>query len=72
MINSIKENSLYEYIFEVDFEYPDKLHELHDYPLAPEKLKINHGVVSNNFSNKANDYGINMFFIKKIFSCICH
>ena len=29
-------------VLEVDLEYPEKLHELHnDYPLAPERLKIN-------------------------------
>ena len=26
------------YVFEVDLEYPKKLWELHDYPLAPERL----------------------------------
>ena len=29
-------------VLEVDLEYPEQLHELHnDYPLAPERLKIN-------------------------------
>ena len=37
----ISENSLDGHILEVDPEYPDELHELHnDYPLAPENLKL--------------------------------
>ena len=40
-VNSIKEKRLIGYILEVDLEYPNELHELHnDYPLAPEKLAI--------------------------------
>ena len=40
-VNSISEKSPVGYILEVDLEYPDKLHVLHnDYPLAPEKLAI--------------------------------
>ena len=36
------------YFLEFDLEYSDKLHELHnDYPLAPEKLAISSGMLSN-------------------------
>ena len=38
--NSIEKSPI-GYFLEVDLEYPDELHELHnDYPLAPEKLVI--------------------------------
>ena len=38
-VNSVSENSPIGYILEVDFGYPDELHELHnDYPLVPEKV----------------------------------
>ena len=47
-VNSISKNSSGGYILEVDLEYPDKLHEVHnDYPLAPEKLEISHNMLSN-------------------------
>ena len=50
-----KQNSPIESILEVDREYPDELHELHnDYPLAPEKLEISHNMLSNYCSNIAN------------------
>ena len=40
-VNSISENSSTGYFPEVDPEYPDELHELHnDHPLAPENLAI--------------------------------
>ena len=42
-VNSISENSFDGYVLEFDLEYPDELHGLHNYyPLAPEKLEINH------------------------------
>ena len=38
---NIKINSSTGYVLEVDLEYPEKLHDIHnDYPLAPEKTNI--------------------------------
>ena len=38
-VKSINEKSPIRYLLDVDLEYPEKLHELHnDYPLAPENL----------------------------------
>ena len=43
---SISKKSSTGYFLEVDLEYPDELHELHnDYPLAPEKLAVSSDVV---------------------------
>ena len=37
----IKKDSSTGYVLEVDLEYPEKLHDIHnDYPLAPEKINI--------------------------------
>ena len=45
-VNSVSENSSVGYILEVDLEYPDELHVLHnDYPLAPEKLAIPYEII---------------------------
>ena len=48
----ISENGLEGYILEVDLEYPDELHELHnDYSLGPE---INHDMLPKYCNNVAN------------------
>ena len=64
-INSINEKSDSGYILEVDIEYPDELHELHnDYPLAPEKLAVSIGMLSKYCKKIANKYKIK---VRKIF-----
>ena len=56
-VNSISENSFDGYVLEFDLEYPDELHGLHNYyPLAPEKLEINHDMQLNYCSSIANKY----------------
>ena len=46
-VMSINEKRLMGYLLEVDLEYPDELHELHnDYPLAPEKLAVSSNMLS--------------------------
>ena len=44
---SVSEKSLIGYFLEVDLQYPDELHELHnDYPLASEKLAVSSEMLS--------------------------
>ena len=38
-VSNISNDSLHGYFLEVDLDYPEKLHDIHnDYPLAPEKI----------------------------------
>ena len=46
-IMPISEKSPIGYFLEVDLEYPDELHELHnDFPLVPEKFVVSNGMLS--------------------------
>ena len=66
-VNSISENSSTAYILEVDLEYPNELHYLHnDYPLAPEKLVISYDRLSNYCKKIADKYGIKVGDVKKL------
>ena len=47
-VNLVSEKSPIGYILEVDLEYTDELHALHNnYPLAPEKLAISYDLLSD-------------------------
>ena len=66
-INSINENSKIGYFLEVDLEYPDELHELHnDYPLAPEKLAVTNDMLSKYCKEIADKYDIKVGDVKKL------
>ena len=64
---SIDEKGEIGYFLEVDLEYPDKLHELHnDYPLAPEKLVVTNDMLSKYCKEIADKYDIKVGDVKKL------
>ena len=66
-VNSINEKSSIGYFLEVDVEYPDELHELHnDYPLAPEKLAVSSDMLSKYCKEIADKYEIKVGDVKKL------
>ena len=55
------------YSLDVDLEYPDELHELHnDYPLAPEKLTVTNDMLSKYCKRIADKYDIKVGDVKKL------
>ena len=66
-VNSVSENSPIGYILQIDLEYPDELHLLHnDYPLASEKLAIPYGMLSDYCKKFADKYRIKVNDVKKL------
>ena len=66
-VNSISEKSPIGYFLEVDLEYPDKLHQLHnDYSLAQEKLGVSSDMLSKCCKNIAYKYEIKIGDVKKL------
>ena len=64
---SINKKSDVGYFLEVDFEYPNELHELHnDYPLAPEKLAVSNNMLSTYYKKIADEYDIKVDNVKKL------
>ena len=66
-INSINKKSDTRYFLEVDREYPDNLHELHnDFPLAPEKLAVFSDMLLRYYRKIADKYQIKVGDVKKL------
>ena len=66
-IMSINKKTDVGHILEVDLKYPKELHKLHnDYPLAPEKLAVNNGILSNYCKSIADKYETKVGDIKKL------
>ena len=66
-VMSVSEKSPIGYFLEVDLEYPDELHELHnDYPLAPEKRAVSSDMLSNYCKKIADRYEIKVVDVKKL------
>ena len=57
--NEVSDKSDVGYVLEVDLQYPKELHKLHnDYPIAPEKLKVNNNILSDYCNEIAHWYDI--------------
>ena len=66
-IISISDKSPIGYILEVDVEYPDELHALHnDLPLAPEKLTVSSDMLWNYCKKVTDKYEIKVGDVKKL------
>ena len=64
---NIKNNSSTGYTLEVDLEYPQELHDIHnDYPLAPEKINIPKEWLSKYCLKIASVYNITTGTVKKL------
>ena len=72
-VNSISENNSHQYILEIDYEYPNELHELYnDYPLAPEKFEISHDILSKYCTNIADKFDIKIGGVNKLVPNLCN
>ena len=64
---SVNEKWSMGYLLEVDLEYSNKLHELHnDYPLAPKKLAVSSDMLSKYCKKIADKYEIKVGDVKKL------
>ena len=57
------------YFLEVDLDYPEELHELHnDFPLAPEKTAVSSDALSKYCKKSADKYEKKVIDVKKLIS----
>ena len=63
----INDKSPIAYFLEVDLEYPEELHELHnEFPLAPEKLAVASDMLSKYCKKIGDEYEIKVGDVKKL------
>lgn len=61
------------YIFEVDLEYPESLHDLHnDYPVAAEKMKVKLDMLSPYCKSIKEKFGISVGQVAKLIPTLSH
>ena len=65
-LNSTGEKSSIGYILEAELENPSELHELHNYPFAPEKLEMSQDMFSKYCFENADEYGIKFGGVNKL------
>ena len=66
-VMTVNEKSPIGYLLDVDLEYSDKLHELHNYyPLASEKLAVSNNILSKYCKEIADKYEIKVGDLKKL------
>ena len=66
-IMSISDKSPIAYFLEVELEYPEELHELHnDFLLAPEKLAVSNDMLSKYCKKNSDNYEIKVGDVKKL------
>ena len=64
-LNKYTSNSSKGCVLEVDLEYPKELFKLHDYAVAPDKIEIKRGVLSNYQLKTADLYDIPIGYIQR-------
>ena len=67
LLNDYTDTSDKGLILEVDLEYPDELHNLHnDYPLAPEKVKVERDMLSTYCKKIAEKFNMSSGLVEKL------